>query len=293
MLAGSTHGLPGTLVCTTWEWQSMHGVPSWCCSWENVTGGGDEPPAGEDLAVAAGEAVAADVAPTDVSVSGSGTLPAGWQSLAVQVESGMCRVTAIGALTSPVKCTQTSRSAEPLAFTNCTAPGLMWQCTQAMSLCFDFSHVRAVGLHLVAGVLAEAAAFGVGGRGQGGAGEDRDDHGEHDADAEGAPPATPARRPAGLAPAAPGGTGSELMRGTYAAPCEFPPGRRRRPRAPRPDGSDRSPGRRARQAPAATRSISAISSALRSAGSSEAVIELRASWARSAWLRPSACWTAT
>ncbi len=133
MLAGSTHGLPGTLVCTTWEWQSMHGVPSWCWSWENVTGGGEEPPAG------AAEAVA--VAPADFSVSGSGTLPPGWQSLAAQVESGMWRVTAIGALTSPVKCTQTSRRAALLAFTNCTAPGLMWQCTQAMSLCFDFSHV--------------------------------------------------------------------------------------------------------------------------------------------------------
>ena len=42
MLAGSTKGLPGTLVCTTCAWQSMQGVPTPCCSWEKVTGGADE-----------------------------------------------------------------------------------------------------------------------------------------------------------------------------------------------------------------------------------------------------------
>ncbi len=64
-----------------------------------------------------------------------------WQPLRSQAVLGMCRVTVIGALETPVKCTQTSREAAIFVLTKFTGPGGMWHCTQSAFLCVDFAHV--------------------------------------------------------------------------------------------------------------------------------------------------------
>ena len=68
-----------------------------------------------------------------------------WQPLRSQAELGMCRVTWIGFLETPVKCTQTSREAAILVLTKFTGPGGMWHCTQSTCLCVDFAHVSRYG----------------------------------------------------------------------------------------------------------------------------------------------------
>ena len=57
------------------------------------------------------------------------------------MELGTLRVTAIGALTWPVMCTQTSRRAEILATRKLPSPGPMWQVTQLTLLCLEASQV--------------------------------------------------------------------------------------------------------------------------------------------------------
>ena len=63
MVVGSRYGLPGTLRCTTWEWQSMHSGTLACWACEKATGGAE--PAG--LAAGFGDATAE----ADGSVTGS------------------------------------------------------------------------------------------------------------------------------------------------------------------------------------------------------------------------------
>ena len=53
----------------------------------------------------------------------------------------MCRVTVIGFLGRPVKCTQTSREAAILVLRKLIGPGAMWHFTQSTCLCVDLAQV--------------------------------------------------------------------------------------------------------------------------------------------------------